>query len=757
MVNLSQGKANSMRGVRRDRYLQATALGLLLALGAAGAQAQETEKKKEGEDGTTVLETITVLSAEDQLKQMPGVSTITASDLQKTPVTNDISEIIRKMPGVNLTGSSASGSRGNQRQIDLRGMGPENTLILIDGKPVLSRNSVRMGRAGERDSRGDTNWVPAEAIERIEVIRGPAAARYGSGAAGGVVNIITKRPDRLTTTVSTHVGVPQHSEEGRTFRGNIVTGGPINDYMSFRLTGNYNKTQGDSQDINAGHTAAGATAAPAGREGVENRDLRALLSVQPTDDHTIDLEGSWSRQGNIYAGDTLNSIAPTTIVNEMIGKETNVMRRGTMSLTHKGEYDFGDSMSYIQWENTINRRLNEALAGGPEGSFLAAGTWGSTKLNNLTAKSEWNLPVDLGVEQKVTLGTEFRGEWMEDSGTVSQSLISGVQIPGTPTNPADRSPKADTQMVGLYVEDNIQVTDRFMLTPGVRFDYHTSFGANWSPSLNASYEVTDELSLKAGIARAFKAPNLFQLNPNYVYYTMGNGCPVNYPAAGGVGCYVVGNADLDAETSLNKEFGINYHNDAGWNAGLTWFHNDYRNRIATGLVPIASADPATSAGWLLRWENVPEAVISGLEGNLSMPLHENLTWSTNATYMIESKNKSNGQPLTLIPEYTINTALDWQAREDLLLTLSATRYGKTESPVVSATTGGLVANPAPRDPYTLVNFNAKYDINETYRVSAGVTNIFDKRVFREGSGSAAGANTYNEPGRTFYVSLSATF
>ncbi len=96
------------------------------------------------------------------------------------------------MPGVNLTGNSTSGQRGNNRQIDIRGMGPENTLILIDGKPVSSRNSVRQGWRGERDTRGDTP-VPPEMIERIEVLRGPAAARYGNGAAGGVVNIITKR------------------------------------------------------------------------------------------------------------------------------------------------------------------------------------------------------------------------------------------------------------------------------------------------------------------------------------------------------------------------------------------------------------------------------------------------------------------------------------------------------------------------------------------------------------------------------------
>nr|VXZ89813.1 Enterobactin outer-membrane receptor [Klebsiella pneumoniae] len=97
----------------------------------------------------------------------------------------DVSELIRTQPGVNLTGNSTSGQRGNNRQIDIRGMGPKNTLVLVDGKPVTSRNSVRYGWRGDRDSRGDTSWVPAEMIDHIDVIRGPAAARYGNGAMGG--------------------------------------------------------------------------------------------------------------------------------------------------------------------------------------------------------------------------------------------------------------------------------------------------------------------------------------------------------------------------------------------------------------------------------------------------------------------------------------------------------------------------------------------------------------------------------------------
>lgn len=210
-----------------------------------------------------------LVTAEQVLKQQPGVSIITEEDIQKSPPVNDLADIIRKMPGVNLTGNGASGSRGNNRQIDIRGMGPENTLVLIDGVPVSSRNSVRYSWRGERDSRGDTNWVPAEMVERIEVIRGPAAARYGSGAAGGVVNIITKRPTNdWHGSLSLFTNQPESSKEGDTRRANFNLSGPLaGDALTMRLYGNINRTDADAYDINTAQNGSYA----AGREGVRNK------------------------------------------------------------------------------------------------------------------------------------------------------------------------------------------------------------------------------------------------------------------------------------------------------------------------------------------------------------------------------------------------------------------------------------------------------------------------------------------------------
>ena len=314
----------------------------LAVVGAMSSFAMANESLTTGaEKDTTQLQTI-VLTAEEQVKQSLGASIITDKDLEKLPVVNDISEYVRRMPGVNLTGNSATGQRGNNRQIDIRGMGPENTLILVDGKPVNSRNSVRYGWRGERDTRGDSNWVPADAIESIEVLRGPAAARYGSGAMGGVVNIKTKKvTNEVHGSVELYANQPEDSKEGESGRVSINLSGPIiKDVLSYRLYGNFNKTQPDAIDINK---SINSTAA--GREGVKNEDVSARLAWQIVDGQTLTFDASSSRQGNLYSGDSqLNADAEANaILSALYGSETNTMYRDSYSLMHDGEWDWGNN------------------------------------------------------------------------------------------------------------------------------------------------------------------------------------------------------------------------------------------------------------------------------------------------------------------------------------------------------------------------------------------------------------------------------
>ena len=739
-------------------------LTLLVNLGIYGVAfplcAEETLDSKK----TATEETMVVTAAEQNL-QAPGVSTITAEEIRKRPPARDVSEIIRTMPGVNLTGNSTSGQRGNNRQIDIRGMGPENTLILIDGKPVTSRNSIRLGWRGERDTRGGTTWVPPERRARVAVIRGPAAVRYGNGAAGGVVNIITKKGDNeWHGSWNTYMNAPEHKDEGSTKRTNFSLNGPLGGDFSFRLLGNLDKTQADAWDINQGHqserTGIYADTLPAGREGVENKNINGVVRWDFAPMNSLEFEAGYSRQGNLYAGDTQNTNT-NDLVKKNYGKETNRLYRQTYSVTWNGGWDNGITTSnWAQYEHTRNSRKGEGLAGGTEGIF-SSDQFSDIDLSDVMLHSEVSVPFDLWVNQNLTLGTEWNQQRMKDLASNTQTFMGG-DIPGFTST--GRSPYSQAEIFSLFAEDNIELTDSTMLTPALRFDHHSIVGNNWSPSLNLSQGLGDDFTLKMGIGRAYKAPSLYQTNPNYILYSKGQGC---YASITGTGCYMMGNEDLKAETSINKEIGLEFKRD-GWLAGVTWFRNDYRNKIEAGYAPISQTGTSKVKTDIYQWENVPKAVVEGLEGTLNVPVSETVNWTNNITYMLQSKNKETGDRLSIIPEYTLNSTLSWQIYQDVSVQSTFTWYGKQE-PKKYNYKGQPVTGSEKNEvsPYSILGLSATWDVTKYVSLTGGVDNVFDKRHWRAGNAQTtggdtgymygAGAETYNESGRTWYMSVNTQF
>ena len=725
---------------------------LPLALISAFSHAAEEKAIEQAEVDTVYV------TAEKQLQQSLGVSRISKDDIDKRPVANDISEFVRTMPGVNLTGNTATGQRGNKRQIDLRGMGPENTLILIDGKPVNSRQSERISMRGERNTRGDSNWVPVEEIESITVLRGPAATRYGSGAMGGVVNIVTKKVSKeFKGQVNLYANQPQDSKEGATRRIGFNLSGPIiQDTLGFRIYGNLNKTDADAADINAGHGNDSA----AGVEGVRNKDIAGRLQWKISPAQTLILDSSYSRQGNIYNGDTQNSNPRSALVNSLADSKAETARlyRSAYSLTHDGAWEWGDTKNVISYERTINSHLPEGLAGGPEGSYTGL-DFVQSRLKNLRFSSEANIPFKLGVDNVLTVGAEFTDSKLDDPASNTQRFKDQGKTDAFNGISATRGGKASQRNWAAYVEDNISLTDKTHLIPAIRFDHNSDSGSNWSPALNFSHQIGENWLVKGGVARAYKAPNLYQTNPDFILYTRGQGCPLNAPNS--VRCYYMGNSNLKPETSINKEIGLEF-NKNGWQASATYFHNAYRNKIVIGDQLIATSN---IGNWLLQWENTPKATISGIEGNLVIPLHDTLKWSNNFTYMHKSEDYQ-GNPLSLVPKHTINSTLSWTPNERFDANLTFTHYGRTKP-------RGMAINRLERDgnpragvaalssehsqtqvsSYGIWGINAGYNWNKRVAVRGGISNLFDKKLYR----TTAGAQTYNEHGRAFYGSLKVSF
>ncbi|MBS2141023.1 TonB-dependent receptor, partial [Escherichia coli] len=111
-----------------------------------------------------------------------------------------------------------------------------------------------------------------------------------------------------------------------------------------------------------------------------------------------------------------------------------------------------------------------------------------------------------------------------------------------------------------------------------------------------------------------------------------------------------------------------------YHASVTYFRNDYQNKIVAGDNVIGQT---ASGAYILKWQNGGKALVDGIEASMSFPLvKDRLNWNTNATWMITSEQKDTGNPLSVIPKYTINNSLYWTITQPCLASVTWTVYGR---------------------------------------------------------------------------------
>ena len=435
-----------------------------------------------------------------------------------------------------------------------------------------------------------------------------------------------------------------------------------------------------------------------------------------------------------------------------------------MALTHEGIWDWGDSKLVAQYDKTTNSHCSEALSGGPEGLCQDLGTKNITYFDSiLTTKrltGEVHIPFQFGVAHVLTMGAEYQHDKLDDADGLRQIILPGAIYAAAANHTPSLSSWAG------YIEDNISLTNQLKLVPMLRYDHNNKTGGNVSPAVNLAWQLHPNWLLKGGIARAYKVPNLYQSTDSYMLYSKGNGCATS--SGSGRGCYLIGNSDLKPETSINKELGLEF-NKNGYLASLAYFRNDYKNKIEAGRQIIFTGSTVTagkSGGYdYFEWTNTRKAVVEGLEGNFTLPLTSKWKWVNNFTYMFNSKNKETGNPLSVIPKYTINSSLSWTPTEKWDTLLTYTYYGRQKPRTVAVTpveaglgnggqgTTGLSGEEI--GSYGIWGMSAGYAVNKNIHIRAGMTNIFNKRIYA--STLRGSAYTYNERGRAVWGNMKVSF
>lgn len=433
---------------------------------------------------------VTASRSEHSLADAPAsVSVITAEQIKARGAGN-LLEALRGVPGLNLNGRQV----GGRKTLSIRGAEDRHTLVLIDGRRISSTDDT----IGHSDYQ--YGWVAMEQIERIEVVRGPMSALYGSEAVGGVINIITRKGG-------------QQWHGGASVRGELGEG-PAGD----------------------GHQMSASASGPLGEWfdlalGVEDR--RRAPTPRPENKATSDIEGQDRQSGNLRLGftpsegqrlqlDMLRSEETrrrheqnTRLPARPYYLDTYDLQRRQDALTWQADWSLLRSeLRYSEAEFEVNnKRSNNIAATRPQ--RLEDRVW------------DGNLAFALGDSHSLTLGAERREEFLENAGLTGGS---------------------DSALhKALYVQDEIALADDWALTLGTRLDHHAIFGSESSPRAYLVWRASPELTIKGGYGEAFRAPTLKQISPNYV----GAEGPHTF----------LGNADIQPETSRSWEIGADWRDE----------------------------------------------------------------------------------------------------------------------------------------------------------------------------------------------------
>ncbi|ABX36370.1 TonB-dependent receptor [Delftia acidovorans SPH-1] len=664
------------------------------------AHAQSADNKADTSLSTVV---VTASGTAVDIKEAPAsISVITREDIERKPVTS-IGELLSTIPGV-TGGLSGTGA---QSKIKLRGLPEKYTLILVDGK--RQGNSAGINYRDDLGSQ-DLDWISPEMIERIEVVRGPMSSLYGSDAMGGVINIITRKiGKRWSGSTTLNYSKPSDGDRGDTRQLGFNISGPLSDKFGLRLGGNYT-------DRAADESTGGFPGTYQSTAGSRKQNLNALLNWQLTPDQVIGIEAAQGIQratgsdARTASGDQvvypwgLSKLEQTKFGISHDGRWGDLTSK--LNLVHNKYEDKGDTIGNNSKETTLDGRIDKPL-----------------KL--------W------GLDQAMTLGMQWRRESLDNRDTIG---LAPIDYAGRPVSGSGLS--ATTW--ALFGEDQIFLRDNLALTLGLRMDHHQKYGNNWSPRAYLVYHPASEWTVRGGVSRGFRAPNLKENSASAATQSGGNGCrslagmgwtSTSVNADGTRGCYMAGNPDLQPETSTNFELGTSWDRN-GWALGATYFHTNFKNKI--DYQPLGFYN----GFWWTRMANAQRARTRGLEGFVNVPLAKGLTWNTNITKMFESKNLSTGASLLAVPELSIYSSLQWQIRQGWSAMFSARHVGKEVVTTGTATTFAKA--------YTTFDVSMNYNVTDTLTLRAGIINLADKET------RTIGAN-YDNGGRTYFVGMTARF
>lgn len=594
-----------------------------LAALAGQAQAQDAAASETQVEEVIITGTRTV--GRTRLDSVAPVDVVTSQALQERGSTEVATALSSTVPSINFPRPSLTDGTDSIRPATLRGQGPDQTLVLVNGARRHTTALVNLnGSVGRGSSGVDLNTIPSSAIDRIEVLRDGAAAQYGSDAIAGVVNLRLREADTgggLTVTLGkyfTTLDTPRAGEERDIDDGATVT---VGGWQGFKLgSDGFLTLSAEYRDRD-----------PTNRSDFDPRVTPNRVTARFGDPEVTDyaiyanagkpLNESWEaygwagyqkREGEAAAfyrlptSTTQNvaSIYPngflpliTTDVEDL------TLAGGLRGQTADTRLDINLVYGRNEVEYGVRNTLNASLGAASPTSFDAGGLVYDQLVLSLDAATEIELS-HLAGPLNLAYGLEARRETFEinagepdsyRSGPFNPPGLPGAQaFPGLqPANEVD----VDRSAIGAYLDLEGKITEQLTLSGAVRAEHYSDFGSNVSGKVAARYDFNDNFAIRGAASSGFRAPSLQQQYFTATSTVFIDGVPYEtgtFPSTSAIG-EILGGQPLEAETSENYSLGFVFRRGP-FELTVDAYQINVDNRIvlSENLTGSATAAPGTT-------------------------------------------------------------------------------------------------------------------------------------------------------------------
>lgn len=585
--------------------------------GAGGLVATETALASDTLQ--SVIVTGTRLSSVKAIDSPAPIQVIASEELQKTPSTPDLIQTLAAIvPSLDTT--RFGGDLSNLTlQAALRYLSPNDTLILINGKRRHTTSNIGIAATGEfgGGAGSDLNFIPANAVDHIEVLTDGAAAQYGSDAIAGVINIILKKGYEGGNLQASYGAYQDGGGVTDDVNGNI--GFQPHDGAYLNLTGelrNHGHTvRSEALDFIVNPTPTPGQYPVAGLKPIDTNALNAPgwpILNRISGDAQYDLKIAAFNSGfrlsdaaQFYAFGTYGKKAASSIQNYRLPHIAAYTNAVTSQTTYQYPYGFSplidtDETDYgitggVQgllagwnWDlaSTYGRDFNDFYTRNSSNTVLYSQTgYSPTEFHDGSFKTtQWTNTVDIDHEFDVglagPLNVALGGEYRRDAYVIGAGIPASYQLGGAAAfqgfGPLDAGGHSRTSSAG-YFDLAAKIIGGLRLDIAARFEHYSDFGDAKSGKLTARYDFNPAFAVRGTVSNGFRAPTVAE-----EYYTKSSTSPTstgvnlapNSPAAA-----LFGLGGLQPETSTNYSFGVVISPAPQFNTTLDLYQINLAHRI----------------------------------------------------------------------------------------------------------------------------------------------------------------------------------